>query len=85
MNFSEFLPTGFLPTGIELSYLTAAGLFIVGLKKLGSPASARQGNLIAAIGMLVAIVATLLNQGVLNYEMILIAIALGSAIGAVMA
>jgi NAD(P) transhydrogenase subunit beta len=80
MNLSEFLPTG-----IELSYLLAAGLFIVGLKKLGSPASARQGNLIAAIGMLVAVVATLLNQGVLNYEMILIAIALGSAIGAVMA
>ncbi|MBW4661941.1 MAG: NAD(P)(+) transhydrogenase (Re/Si-specific) subunit beta [Drouetiella hepatica Uher 2000/2452] len=80
MNLSEFLPSG-----IELSYLVAAGLFIVGLKKLGSPASARQGNLVAAIGMLVAIVATLLNQGVLNYQMILVAILLGSAIGAVMA
>jgi len=80
MNLSEFLPSG-----IELSYLVAAALFIVGLKKLGSPASARQGNLVAAIGMLVAIVATLLNQGVLNYQMILVAILLGSAIGAVMA
>ncbi|HEY9629721.1 MAG TPA: NAD(P)(+) transhydrogenase (Re/Si-specific) subunit beta [Coleofasciculaceae cyanobacterium] len=80
MNFSDFLPSG-----IELGYLVAAGLFIVGLKKLGSPASARQGNLVAAIGMLVAIVATLLNQGVLNYQMILVAILLGSAIGAVMA
>ena len=42
----------FLPTGIQLSYLVAASLFIVGLKKLGSPATARDGNLLAAVGML---------------------------------
>ncbi|MDX2242602.1 MAG: NAD(P)(+) transhydrogenase (Re/Si-specific) subunit beta [Leptolyngbyaceae cyanobacterium bins.302] len=77
--------TDFLPSLIELSYLVAAALFIIGLKKLGSPATARNGNGIAAIGMLIAIVATLLYQNVLNYEMILVAIAIGSAIGAVMA
>ena len=38
--------TDFLPTGIELSYLVAASLFIVGLKQLGSPATARQGKFI---------------------------------------
>ncbi len=75
----------FLPSAIELSYLVAAALFIVGLKKLGSPATARNGNAIASVGMLIAIVATLLHQNVLNYEMILVAIAIGSAIGAVMA
>ncbi|MBD2092632.1 NAD(P)(+) transhydrogenase (Re/Si-specific) subunit beta [Microcoleus sp. FACHB-1515] len=75
----------FLPTGIELSYLVASALFIVGLKKLGSPATARNGNLLAAIGMLVAIVATLLDQQVLNYEMILLGIAIGSVLGAIMA
>jgi NAD(P) transhydrogenase subunit beta len=75
----------FLPSAIELSYLVAAVLFIVGLKQLGSPATARNGNGIASVGMLIAIVATLLNQHVLNYEMILVAIAIGSAIGAVMA
>lgn len=75
----------FLPAVIELSYLVAAALFIIGLKKLGSPATARRGNAIASVGMLIAIVATLLHQNVLNYEMILVAIALGSAIGAVMA
>ena len=75
----------FLPTGIQLTYLVAASLFILGLKKLGSPASARNGNLIAAVGMLLAIVATLLDQQVLNYEMILVGLAIGSVIGAVIA
>ena len=75
----------FLPTGIQLTYLVAASLFILGLKKLGSPASARNGNLIAAVGMLLAIVATLLDQHVLNYEMILVGLAIGSVIGAVIA
>lgn len=75
----------FLPTGIELSYLVASVLFILGLKNLGSPATARQGNLMGAIGMLIAVVATLLDQAVLNYEMIFVGIAIGSALGAVMA
>ncbi|MDK2409872.1 NAD(P)(+) transhydrogenase (Re/Si-specific) subunit beta [Aphanizomenon sp. PH219] len=75
----------FLPTGIQLTYLVAASLFILGLKKLGSPASARNGNLVAAVGMLLAIVATMLDQHVLNYEMILVGLAIGSVIGAVIA
>lgn len=75
----------FLPTGIQLTYLVAASLFILGLKKLGSPATARNGNVIAAVGMLLAIVATMLDQHVLNYEMILLGLAIGSAIGAIAA
>lgn len=75
----------FIPTGIQLSYLVAASLFFIGLKKLSSPATARNGNLIAAIGMFIAIVATLLDQQVLNYETILLGIAIGSAIGAISA
>lgn len=75
----------FLPTGIQLTYLVAASLFILGLKKLGSPATARQGNLWAAIGMLLAVVATLLDRQVLNYEMILIGLAIGSLVGAIAA
>lgn len=77
--------TDFLPTGIEITYLVAASLFIVGLKQLGSPATARRGNLIAAIGMFLAIVATLLNQSVLNYQMILVGVVIGSLIGAIAA
>jgi len=75
----------FLPTGIQLTYLVAASLFILGLKKLGSPATARQGNLWASVGMLLAVVATLLDRQVLNYEMILIGLAIGSIIGAIAA
>ena len=74
--------TAILPTAIELAYLAAASLFIFGLKLLGSPASARQGNQLAAFGMLLAIIATLLQQSVLNYQMILLGIILGSLIGA---
>jgi NAD(P) transhydrogenase subunit beta len=75
----------FLPTGIELTYLIAASLFIIGLKRLGSPATARQGNIVAAVGMLLAIVATLLNQSVVNYSMIAVGLAIGSIVGGIAA
>lgn len=75
----------YLVTGIELAYLTAAALFIVGLKQLGSPATARQGNVIAGVGMLIAIAATLLDRSILNYETILVGIVIGSLIGAITA
>ncbi len=74
-----------LNSGIELSYLVAASLFILGLKKLGSPATARRGNQIAAIGMLLAVVATLINQQVLNYTMIAAGIVVGTVIGVITA
>lgn len=74
-----------LPSGIELTYLVAASLFILGIKKLGSPATARQGNIIAAVGMGFAIVATLLNQSVVNYLWILVATAIGAIVGVVAA
>lgn len=77
--------TDFLSTGIELSYLVAASLFILGLKKLGSPATARQGNLLAAVGMLLAVVATLLDHQVLNYQMIVVGLVIGSVLGAIAA
>jgi NAD(P) transhydrogenase subunit beta len=74
-----------LPVVEPLVYLVAASLFIVGLKLLGSPASARRGNVIAAIGMLLAIVVTLLDQHVLDYTGVLIGVAIGSLIGAIAA
>lgn len=75
----------FLPTGIQLTYLVAVSLFIIGLKQLGSPATARNGNLLASGGMLLAVAATLLDRQVLNYEMILVGLAIGSLIGAIAA
>lgn len=71
-----------LLTAIELSYLLAAALFILGLRYLSSPATGRRGNLLASLGMLIAIVATLLDRGVLNYEMIAVGVLIGSVLGA---
>ncbi|NQX89195.1 MAG: NAD(P)(+) transhydrogenase (Re/Si-specific) subunit beta [Halioglobus sp.] len=66
---------------IQYAYVAAAVLFIFGLKQLGSPATARRGNLISSSGMLVAVVAALLSQGI-DYTWILIGFAIGGAIGA---
>jgi proton-translocating NAD(P)+ transhydrogenase subunit beta len=65
---------------IDLSYLLAAILFIVGLKQLSSPATARAGNRLAAIGMAIALVATLFTPGLRNIPLILIGLVIGAAI-----
>ncbi|MEE8243326.1 MAG: NAD(P)(+) transhydrogenase (Re/Si-specific) subunit beta, partial [candidate division NC10 bacterium] len=69
--------TGF----IELAYLVAASLFIIGLKRLAAPATARQGNLLSAVGMLIAIVATLFDQQILSFQWIVVGGVIGSALG----
>ena len=66
---------------IQFAYVAAAVLFIFGLKQLGSPATARRGNLVSSVGMLVAVVAALLSQGI-DYTWILIGVAIGGSIGA---
>ena len=76
---------GWLVPVEQLTYLLAASLFIVGLKFLGSPATARKGNLLASVGMLLAIVVTLLDQGIVDYTTILIGLLIGSAVGAIAA
>ena len=70
---------------INFVYVAAAILFIFGLKLLGSPATARKGNLISATGMLVAVIVTLLDQGILQYQYIIAGMAIGGLIGAVTA
>jgi len=76
-----------LPTLVEIAYLVSAILFVTGLKRMQSPATARKGNQMAALAMLVAIVATLVNPAnvILDWTGILIGIAIGSLIGAVAA
>jgi NAD(P) transhydrogenase subunit beta len=73
------------PTLVQIAYLAAAVLFILGLRNLGSPRTAQLGNTLAAIGMLVAIVATLLVQQVVSYEVVAAGMVVGGAVGAVMA
>jgi NAD(P) transhydrogenase subunit beta len=69
---------------INFAYVVSAVLFVFGLKMLSSPATARRGNMISAAGMLLAIVVTLLYQG-LDYKWILIGVAVGTVIGLVTA
>jgi NAD(P) transhydrogenase subunit beta len=70
---------------IEISYLVASIFFIFGIKFLGSPKTARKGNLFASIGMFIAIVVTLFDQQVLTFEWIIIGALIGSIVGLVMA
>jgi NAD(P) transhydrogenase subunit beta len=66
---------------IQFAYIVSAALFIYGLKQLGSPATARRGNAISALGMLVAVVAALLDQGIVDFQWIVIGFVVGGAIG----
>jgi NAD(P) transhydrogenase subunit beta len=69
---------------INLAYIAASILFIYGLKMLGRAETARRGNLVSAIGMLVAVIVTLLSGG-LSFTWILVGLVVGSAIGVVAA
>ena len=74
-----------METVTNLAYLVAASLFILGLKLLSSPRTARRGNLLAMIGMLIAIVVTLFDKQILDFTFIIAGIVIGGAIGAVAA
>ncbi len=70
---------------IDAIYLVSVVLFIFGLKKLGSPRTARFGNILSMTAMGIAIVATLFEKKILSYELIIIGILVGAIIGTVMA
>ncbi|MEJ2538938.1 MAG: NAD(P)(+) transhydrogenase (Re/Si-specific) subunit beta [Gemmatimonadota bacterium] len=74
-------------TLVEIAYLLSAILFVTGLKRMQSPATARQGNGLAALAMLVAVVATMVHPEyqILSWSGILIGIVIGSLVGAVTA
>lgn len=75
----------YIPNFIQLAYLLAAVLFILGLKRLSSPATARTGNLLASLGMLVGVLVTLFNRDIVSFEFIIAGIIIGSVIGATLA
>jgi len=70
---------------VQAAYLIAAGLFILALMWMSSPKTARRGVWAGEIGMLLAVVGTLLQHEVVSYELIAIAILVGSAVGVPMA
>jgi len=69
----------------NLFYVLAGVLFILGLKKLSSPKTARRGNLLAMLGMLLAIIVTLISKEILDFTYIIAGLVIGSAIGAIAA
>jgi NAD(P) transhydrogenase subunit beta len=70
---------------LNLVYLFSAVLFILGLRGLGHPKTAVRGNILGAVGMLVAVVATLLDKKILSYEVIIAGLVIGSVLGTVLA
>jgi len=66
---------------INLAYIVSALCFGLGLKFLGSPATARRGNLISSIGMLLAVVVTLFHQDIIDFRMIAIGVLAGALVG----
>src|SRR5271165_7180085 len=75
---NEFAGSQYL---IEAIYLIASALFILSLKWMSSPTTARHGVWAGEIGMLLAIVGTLLNRGIVDYKWVVIALVLGTIIG----
>jgi NAD(P) transhydrogenase subunit beta len=63
-------------------YIVAFSLFIIGLKQGTHPSTAKRGNMIAAVGMAVAVVTTLLLDGMGNWGLIAIGLAIGTSVGA---
>ena len=70
---------------INFAYLVASVLFILGLKGLTHPRTAVRGNMLGALGMLLAIGVTLLNRQILSFEYILIGVVIGGLVGAAFA
>lgn len=70
---------------VYLAYLVSAVLFIMGLKLLSSPKTARRGNQLGALGMLLAVLVTLLDNKIVDFTYIIIGLVVGAAIGGILA
>ncbi|MBU1001649.1 MAG: NAD(P)(+) transhydrogenase (Re/Si-specific) subunit beta [Proteobacteria bacterium] len=70
---------------INLAYLLASVLFVLGIKGLTSPRTAVRGNAYSGLAMLIAVVATLVDRNILTFEYIIAGVAVGALIGAILA
>ncbi len=75
------VPLALSQTAINFTYLVAAVLLVVGIRRLSSPPTARSGNVIAAIGMTIAIVFTFLDPDIDSYWLVVVGMAIGAVIG----
>ena len=78
MDFLNNLDTTVL---VNVAYIAASILFIVGLKMLGSPDTARRGNLFSSMGMLLAVLVTLVDQSIIDFTWIVVGLISGGVIG----
>ncbi|MGE0088036.1 MAG: NAD(P)(+) transhydrogenase (Re/Si-specific) subunit beta [Bacteroidales bacterium] len=90
IEFSKLVHFTFGDSVLEIFYLIASALFIIGLKMLSHPETAKKGNLYAAAGMLIAVIATLLlhrhdGHKIGNFGLIFTAIGLGTVLGWIVA
>ena len=70
---------------VDLVYLISAVFFILGIKGLTKPKTAVRGNMMSAIGMLIAVVITLLDRSIVSYEYIIAGVLVGGIVGGIMA
>jgi NAD(P) transhydrogenase subunit beta len=66
---------------VQVAYIAASAAFILGLRGLTKPDTARRGIQLAAMGMLLAVIGTLLNHQIISYDLIIIGLVIGTAIG----
>ncbi|MDH4097756.1 MAG: NAD(P)(+) transhydrogenase (Re/Si-specific) subunit beta [Nitrospira sp.] len=70
---------------INLGYLGASALFVVGLKGLAHPRTAQRGNLLGSLGMLLAVALTLLDRRILGFQTVVVGMGIGAVLGAALA
>lgn len=70
---------------VQITYMISVALFIIGLKRMTSPATARSGNQLAGVAMLIGVLVTLLDKNILHFELILAGVVVGSLIGIIAA
>ena len=75
-----FLPENVATLAIDFSYLLVAFLFIMGLKAMSSPVTARRGIIVAGVGMLIGTLMSFLYPGMGNFALMLAAIAVGGGL-----
>src|SRR6476659_713131 len=80
LPYSVLKPGGDAATAL---YIVSFSLFIIGIKRGTHPTTAKQGNLIAAVGMAVAVLTTLLLDGIGNWGLIVLGLGIGSAVGVI--
>ena len=78
MTFLDQFDTSII---VNLTYILASMLFIFGLKMLGSPETAKRGNLVSSSGMLLAVLVTLLDQSIIDFTWIIVGVCIGASIG----